>query len=113
MDFKYKCAEGFKVSAGYHTFVARWKKEGRELQVLVPETKKPTSTFECTLKVELKDAVVYVPRSGEMQAVSSELYKKWMDKVQYDPEHGKETPAIPRSEAPAGPRAEAMPTLPK
>jgi len=65
---------------------------------------KPGAVWGCELKVELKD-IVYVRHNGLVDSEPAAKYKEWMDKRQYDPEHGKDepTPAAnePASDAPA------------
>jgi hypothetical protein len=35
-DFGYQCGERLRNSVGFETYMARWKKPGRELQILLP-----------------------------------------------------------------------------
>ncbi len=49
----------------------------------------------CDLIVALKENVVYVRRNGSLVEEPAVKYKEWMDKHQYDPEHGKNLPVAP------------------
>jgi len=97
-DFRYNCSSRMMNSAGYETFRARWKKPGTELEMLLP-----AMAGTCTLKVEMKDGIVFGRRKdGAMTEVPAEKFKQWMIKHQYDPEHGKEVPMDPASEQKSG-----------
>jgi hypothetical protein len=45
------------------------------------------------LKTEMKDGISYVSRNGHLQEEPSTARKAWMQKHQYDPEHGLDLPA--------------------
>ena len=45
----------------------------------------------CRLKVMVKD-FVYITRNGNLTTEPADLFKQWMTKHDYDPEHGKTTP---------------------
>jgi hypothetical protein len=108
-DFSYSCTQRLMVSPGYETYLARWKKQDRELEVLLPELGgKPGETYSCDLKVSLKDATVYIRHNGLLSEEPASDFKKWMDAHQYDPENGKNTPVKPpAAEADAGTPAPA------
>jgi len=90
-DFHYECEERLMDSEGFDTLPARWKKPNVELEVLLPLNGRT-----CKFHVAMKDGIAYhAPNgrfSGEMPA---DKFKEWMDKYQYDPEHGKNLPVKP------------------
>ena len=116
-DFSYRCSERLRVSAGYVTFLARWKKPGKEIEILLPEFGKPGAATACDLEVLMKDNQVYVRHNGLLSEEPAARYKAWMVKHQYDPEHGMELPVDPAPEpkpaqVPAGASAQ-QPTAPQ
>lgn len=88
-------------SMGYETYPARWKKPGKEIQILLP-----ADGGACDLKVEVKPSVVYHRRKGSLEEVPAAKYKEWMVKHQYDPEHGMDLP-VEAAAGPAQPEASA------
>ena len=93
-DFRYNCSNRMMNSAGEETFRARWKKPGTELEMLLP-----AGAGTCTLKVEMKDGIVFRRRKdGALTEIPAAKFKEWMVKYQYDPEHGKEVPVPPAPE---------------
>jgi hypothetical protein len=97
-DYSYVCDKRLMNSIGYETFMARWKKPGATLQLLLPAMGET-----CDLKVDLKDAV-YFKRDGELKEEPVAAYKAWMDEHEYDPEHGKNEPlAMPALPPPPQP----------
>lgn len=106
-DFGYRCGERFRGSMGYETYPARWKKPGRELEILVPVMGKPDGLDSCGLQVSMKD-VAYTLHSGMLGEEPIAKFKEWMDRVHYDPEKGLNEPIRePAPAAPAPPRASA------
>ena len=104
-DFSYRCGERLRYSAGYETYLARWKKPNHALEILLPEFGKPGAYDTCELKVLMKDNTVYHRNNGLLGEEPAAKYKQWMEKVQYDPEHGKNEPvetAPAPAQAPAG-----------
>lgn len=91
VDFQYECDHRLQTSSGFETFPAKWKKPGAELVVLLPEFGKPGSYDTCKFKVMVKD-FAYFMRNGGLGSEPTAVYKQWMDKHEYDPEHGKNTP---------------------
>lgn len=91
MDFSFECDHRLPTSSGFETFPAKWKKPGAELVVLLPEYGKPGSYDTCKFKVMMKD-FTYFMRNGQLGSEPTAAYKQWMDKHEYDPEHGKNTP---------------------
>jgi hypothetical protein len=97
-DYGFRCDDRVRLSPGYETYPARWKKAGRELEILQPVMGKPGAMWACNLKVEMKD-MVYIRRNGLVDQEPAAVFKEWMEKRQYDPEHGKNepTPGAPAS----------------
>ena len=91
VDFSFECSDKLKASFGYETYPARWKKQDQELVVLFPVFGKANSYFTCNLKTQIKD-YAYTQHNGRMGSESPADYKAWMDKHDYDPEHGKNVP---------------------
>jgi hypothetical protein len=103
-DYGFRCDDRVRLSDGYETYPARWKKPGRELQILQPVMGKPGVTWSCDLKIEMKENIVYVRHNGLVDAEPAAKFKEWMDKRQYDPEHGKDEPTPVSNElAPVAP----------
>jgi hypothetical protein len=107
-NYGFRCDDRVRLSEGYETYPARWKKPSAELEILQPVLGKPGATWACTLKVEMKDNIVYVRHNGMVEEQPAARFKEWMDKRQYDPEHGKDEPTPAKNEpatdapAPAG-----------
>lgn len=90
-EYSYRCAERLRNSSGFETFMARWKKQGRTLEILLPKMGNPGSMDSCQLKVEMKD-FAYWWHNGAIDTEPVAVFKQWMEKHQYDPEHGKNEP---------------------
>jgi hypothetical protein len=90
-DFHYSCGDRLRVSPGFETYLARWKKSGQTLEILLPEFGKPGAVESCELKVIMKDSA-YVRRNGGLAEEPAALFKEWMIKHKYDPEHGLSEP---------------------
>jgi hypothetical protein len=108
-DYGFRCGDRVRLSDAYETFPARWKKPGRELEILQPVMGKPGDTWSCTLKVEMKDSV-FVRHNGLVSAEPAAQLKGWMDIHQYDPEHGKNEPVGVAPATPPAPAATPSPT---
>lgn len=107
-DFSYRCEERLRGSAGFETYPARWKKQQRTLEVLLPQFGKPGSFDACEMKVEMKDTAYY-RHNGSLDEESPARFKEWMQKHQYDPEHGMNEPvAVQPAPAPAAADASAI-----
>lgn len=91
-DFKYRCGERLRGNPGYETYMARWKKPGKELEILLPQFGKPDAFDTCDLVVLMKADMVYHRSNGMLGEEPSARFKEWMLKHQYDPEHGKDIP---------------------
>jgi hypothetical protein len=90
-DFSYRCAERLRVSPGFETYMARWKKPGQTLEILLPVFGKPSAAESCELKVLMKDTT-YIRRNGLLNEEPAAVFKDWMVKHNYDPEHGLNEP---------------------
>jgi len=110
MDFQFECDTRLQVSSGFETFPAKWKKPNQELVVLLPQFGKPGSYDTCKFKVEMKDFSYYM-RNGQLASEPTAVFKQWMVKHEYDPEHGKNTPvaAVPTGGAGAAPAGASQP----
>ena len=101
-DFSYSCAVRLQTSAGMETYIARWKKPGKSLEILLAQFGKPGAFAACELKVLMKENTVYHKHNGLLGEEPAAHYKEWMDKHQYDPEHGKNEPVALAGESAAG-----------
>lgn len=99
-DFSYRCSERLRGSAGFETYPARWKKPNQDLEILLPVMGKPGAFDSCEMKVEMKDNV-YFRHAGMLDEEPAQMFKQWMEKHQYDPEHGKNEP-VAVAPAPTG-----------
>jgi hypothetical protein len=90
IDFQFECDTKLQTSSGFETFPARWKKPGQELVVLQPQFGR-NGYNTCRLKVLVKD-FVYVAHDGHLISEPANLFKQWMTRHDYDPEHGKDMP---------------------
>jgi hypothetical protein len=104
-DFTYECSAHVMHSPGGETYMARWKKPGRDLQLILPVMGgKPGDMNTCDLKVILKPESAYTSHNGAIGEEPAAAFKKWMDDHQYDPEHGKDqaiNPPKPAAPQPA------------
>jgi len=87
LDFSYRCQTRLMDSMGYETYLARWKTLNKELEIMQPAVDKT-----CVINVAMKEHVAYASESGQVQLESAADFKQWMEKNQYDPEHGKDLP---------------------
>jgi hypothetical protein len=90
IDFQFECDTKLQTSSGYETFPAKWKKPGQELVILQQQFGK-AGYDTCRLKVLVKD-FAYVTHDGNLTTEPIDVFKQWMTKHDYDPEHGKNTP---------------------
>jgi hypothetical protein len=91
VDFNYECAYKVRPSFGYETYPARWKKPGQELVVLLPVFGQAGKFFTCHFSTDVKDFAYAQGRNG-MHSEPVAQFKEWMQRHDYDPEHGKEVP---------------------
>jgi hypothetical protein len=103
LDFSFDCSEKLRDSFGHETYPAKWKKPGKELVVLLPVFGKANSYFTCDLKTDVKDFAYIRYNNGRMGSESSDAFKAWMAKHNYDPEHGKDTVTEDAPSPAAGP----------
>lgn len=99
-DYSFNCSELFRASMGWETYPAKWRKKDGELDLLVPIMGKPGAHSACILKVVMKSAAYY-KHNGQLNEEPSSVFKDWMQKHNYDPEHGRNQPTgMPSSESP-------------
>jgi hypothetical protein len=101
-DFSYHCADRLRVSAGYETYMARWKKPGKNIEILLPVFGKPGAMEGCELLVDMKADTAYTRHNGMLGEEPAAKFKDWMVKRDYDPEHSKNEPTAPAAPAGAG-----------
>jgi hypothetical protein len=92
-EFHYVCDVRLLNSVGYDTYPARWKKPNAELEILLPLSGKT-----CKFHVAMKDGIAYHRHNGSLDEVPADKFKEWMEKMQYDPEHGKNLPIAPAAD---------------
>jgi len=90
-DFGFHCGGRLMTSSGFETYPARWKTEGRLLEILLPVMGKPDAMNSCELKVAMKD-FAYYRKGGNLSQEPAAAFKEWMEKHQYDPQKGKTQP---------------------
>ncbi len=100
-DFSYRCMERIEDSIGYETYMARWKKPGRSVEIMLPRMGHPDQVESCELQLILKPGMAYVKHNGEVSEGPADAMKKWMMEHDYDPEHGKVVPTRAGAGAPA------------
>jgi hypothetical protein len=91
LDFNYECDYKLRGSFGYETYPARWKKTGRELVVLLPVFGQSGRFFTCHFNTDMKDFAYAQGRNG-LHSEPVAQFKEWMQRHDYDPEHGKDVP---------------------
>ncbi len=80
-SFRYNDCTRVRVRPGFQSLLARWKKPGKKLEVLVPSDDipvngRPLPPVRCTLSVTLHDFVYLLLRNGTLIQVSQEDYWK-------------------------------------
>ena len=98
LDFNYQCGYKIRSSFGYETYPARWKKPGRELVVLLPIFGQSGKFFTCDFNTDMKD-FAYAPSNDGLRSEPVAEFKLWMQRHDYDPEHGKDMPVRESGEA--------------
>ncbi len=98
LDFNYQCGYKIRSSFGYETYPARWKKPGRQLVVLLPIFGQSGKFFTCDFNTDMKD-FAYAPSNDGLRSEPVAEYKLWMQRHDYDPEHGKDMPVRESGEA--------------
>ncbi|HEY1254593.1 MAG TPA: hypothetical protein VGF01_07420 [Terracidiphilus sp.] len=109
-DFKYRCGERLRGNPGFETYLAKWKKPGKQLEILLPQFGKPDSYDSCDLDVLMKTNTIYRSSNGLLREEPAASFKEWMEKHQYDPEHGKNEPVATTSDAAPKPPATSSAT---
>ncbi len=95
-DFNYSCSQPIVPTPAYETFMARWKKPGRVIEIVMPVMGgKSGDMNSCDLNVSMKQDTVYVQHNGSLTEEPAAQFKVWMAKHEYDPEHGKNMPVNP------------------
>lgn len=97
--FSYSCVDGVKASGGYGSFPARWKKQQKVLEVLIPETGKPQNLETCALRTEMRPGLAFCWKNGAVAEESAAILKQWMVKHKYDPESGRVDPIFAPGES--------------
>ena len=102
-EFRFSCQEPLLSSSAYATYAARWKKNGKTLEILVPEAGKPWNMEPCDLQVALRPGLAYFwnDDDGTVVEESAAVFKAWMVKHHYDPEKDMDMP-IEDAPAPSG-----------
>lgn len=95
IEFSYECDTRLMNSVGYETYMARWKKQGSALELLVPAT---NST--CVVKASLHPGVAFYMHHGNLNEEPSTTFASWMQRHHYDPEHGLDIPQDGDAEGP-------------
>lgn len=108
VDFSFSCSQKLKSSFGFEAYPARWKKPGRELEVLLPVFGKTGSYWTCDLKTDVRDDIAYFFHDGRMGSEPVQKFKDWMVRHNYDPEHGKDVPTTDSANADAGSKPAAQ-----
>jgi|GEM_PF-1162604 len=113
-DFNYSCGQPITSMPGYETFMARWKKPDRVIEILMPVMGgKPGEMNSCELNVSMKQDTVYVRHNGGVTEEPAAKFKEWMVRHQYDPEHGLNVPINAPAEPPAQNGAPDQPSQPQ
>ena len=98
VDFRFDCGQKIESSIGAETYDARWIKPGQKLAVLFPVFGVSGKFFTCELDTDVKPDVAYTSHKGAINTEPSAAFKTWMQKHNYDPEHGKNTPSSPEAD---------------
>lgn len=93
IDYSFSCSDQIMTSSGYETYPAKWKKKDEELIILEGVMGNANATHTCTLKIQKKDFAYYM-RNGNLASEPASAFKQWMEKHDYDPEHGKNEPTM-------------------
>jgi len=79
LSFEYGNCSRVRVLPGFQSLRARWRKPGKQLEVLIPSDDipvkgRPLPPERCTFAVDLHDFVYLLLRTGAMVQVSQEVY---------------------------------------
>jgi hypothetical protein len=98
-SFRYSCVDPLLASEGYGTYPARWKKQGKTLEVLVPQAGRPWNLVTCDLQSEMRTGLAFYWKEGHIVEEAAAVFKDWMVKHQFDPEKGLIEPVVDASGA--------------
>jgi uncharacterized membrane protein YsdA (DUF1294 family) len=98
VDFHFNCNEKIESSLGFETYMAKWRKPGKQLTVLFPVFGQSGKFFACDIDTDVKPDVAYFKQKGNLNTEPVAVFKAWMQKHNYDPEHSKNTPSNPEAE---------------
>lgn len=78
-NFHYDNCSRIRVRSGFQSLPARWKKQGKTLEVLVPsddipKNGRPLAPVRCTMSVTMHDFVYLLLRNGKVVEVSQDGY---------------------------------------
>lgn len=90
-DFTYSATEPFHRTVGDTHYLAKWKKDGLKMELLVGEIGSPDKYVTFDLKTTLRDDV-YVPGPDGALAVSQQEYKAMEKEQEKPPEKPQEKP---------------------
>lgn len=93
VDFRFDCGQKIESSVGTESYDAKWLKPGQKLAVLFPVFGVAGKFFTCNLDTDVKPDTAYTKHNGSISTEPSTAFKAWMQKHNYDPEHGKNTPS--------------------
>jgi hypothetical protein len=97
VDFRFDCNQKIESSIGAETYPARWRNPGQKLTVRFPVFGVSGKFFTCDLDTDVKQDVAYTEHKGAITTEPSAAFKAWMQKHNYDPEHGKNTISSPET----------------
>jgi hypothetical protein len=100
LDFNYQCSYKVRTSFGYETYPARWKKPGKTLVVLMPIFGQSGKFFTCDFNADMKE-FAYAEGKDGLRSEPVAQFKLWMQRHDYDPEHGKDVPVRGKSGEPS------------
>jgi hypothetical protein len=102
-QFDFSCTDAIAASSGYGTYPARWKKQDRTLEILIPETGKPWNLDTCDLRTTMRPGLAFIWKNGNISEEAATALKDWMVKHKYDPEKGYVDPIqLPSEVSPSG-----------
>jgi hypothetical protein len=80
VTFKYDNCVRVRVHPGFESLPARWRKQGKKLEVLIPSDDipvngRPLPPVKCSFNVTLHDFIYLLLRNGKIVEVSQEVYQ--------------------------------------
>lgn len=91
-EYSYGCIQGMRASSNYETFPAKWKKKDKLIEILLPRPGKPWDSVSCDLRAEMREGAAFYWKDDEVAMENAAIFKEWMAKHEYDPEHDKNDP---------------------